>query len=76
VKEIKLHIGCTALGNRIMAGNVLKDGYTLGANAKDVTGMACGAVAEHVLAAGGETIVTSNGKPIFNIKVERIGDEK
>jgi hypothetical protein len=65
-------IGCTALGNRIMAGNVLKDGYTLGLNAKDVTGMACGAVAEHVLAAGGESLITCNGKPAFKIKVEKI----
>jgi hypothetical protein len=48
----QLHVGTSPLTNRIYAGHVLKDGATWGANKQDVTGAACGAVCEHVLATG------------------------
>lgn len=49
----KLHIGTSPLTNRIFAGHVLKDGRTWGEGKQDVTGPACGAVIENVLANGG-----------------------
>lgn len=64
-----LHVGTSPITNRIFAGNVLKDGLTWAANKQDVTGAACGAVAEHVLANGGPVTVTCNGKPKFEIIV-------
>ena len=50
----KLHVGTSPLTNRIYAGHVLKDGATWGEGKQDVTGAACGAVCEHVLANGGD----------------------
>lgn len=64
-----LHVGTSPLTNRIFAGTVLKDGRTWGANKCDVTGAACGAVAEHVLANKEPVIVTCNGKPKYEIRV-------
>lgn len=72
----QIHVAPSPLTNLIRAGTVLKDGRTWGAGACDVTGEACGAVCEHVLAKGGPVIVTKNGKPEFRITVERIGGEK
>lgn len=68
----KLHVGVSPITNRIYAGTVLKDGCTWGANKHDVTGAACGAVAEHVLATGQPVIVTCNGEPAFEISVRRL----
>ena len=68
-----LHIGTSPLTNRIFAGTVLKDGWTWGANKTDVTGAACGAVAEHVIRNGEPVVVTCNGTPKFRIIVEEIG---
>jgi hypothetical protein len=65
----KLHIGTSPLTNRIYAGHVLKDGHTWGDGTQDVTGLACGSVAEHVMAAGKDVIVTCNGMPKFKITV-------
>jgi len=66
----KLHIGTSPLTNRIFAGHVLKDGRTWGEGKQDVTGVACGAVAEHVIAHGEPVVVvTCNGKPKFEITV-------
>lgn len=59
----KLHVGTSPLTNRIYAGHVLKDGATWGEGKQDVTGAACGAVCEHVLANGEPVMVTCNGKP-------------
>ena len=71
----QIHVAPSPLTNRIYAGTVLKDGRAWGANKSDVTGEACGAVCEHVLAKGGPVIVTKDGKPEFRITVERIGGE-
>lgn len=65
-----IHIGTSPLTNRIFAGSVLKDGMTWGANKQDVTGAACGAVCEHVIANGEPVIVTANGEPRYRITVE------
>jgi hypothetical protein len=65
-----LHIGTSPLTNRIFAGTVLKDGWTWGANKQDVTGKACGAVCEHVLANKEPVVVLCNGKPKYKITVE------
>lgn len=65
-----LHIATSPLTSRIYAGHVLKDGCTWAANKQDVTGIACGAVAEHVIANREPIVVTCNGKPKFKISVE------
>ena len=65
-----LHVGVSPLTNRIFCGSVLKDGMTWGANKTDVTGAACGAVAEHVIANQEPVTVTVNGIPKFKITVE------
>ena len=65
-----LHVGVSPLTNRIFCGSVLKDGMTWGANKTDVTGAACGAVAEHVIANQEPVTVTVNGVPKFKITVE------
>lgn len=72
----RIHVATSPLTNRIYAGTVLKASRTWGANKSDVTGEACGAVCELVIANGGPVIVTSYGKPEFRITVERIGGEK
>jgi hypothetical protein len=66
-----LHIATSPLSNRIYAGTVCKDGVTW-ASQTDVTGAACGAVAEHVINNGEPVIVTYNGKPAFRITVEKL----
>lgn len=73
-----IHIATSPLTNRIFAGNILKDGYTWAANKQDVTGVACGAVCEHVLGMGGAVTVTCNGKTKFEITVRELtdGDER
>lgn len=68
----KLHVGVSPITNRIFAGHVLKDGQTWGANKTDVTGPACGAVCEHVIANGEPVVVTRNGVPAFRITVEKL----
>ena len=71
----QIHVATSPLTNRVYAGSVLKDGRTWGANKQDVTGEACGAVCEHVLANTGCVIVTSNGKPKFEITVKDISND-
>jgi len=68
----KLHVGTSPLTNRIYAGHVLKDGATWGEGKQDVTGAACGAVCEHVLANGDPVMVTCNGKPKYEITVREL----
>lgn len=68
-KQRLLHVGVSPLTNRIFCGNVLKSGVEWAANKQDVTGAACGAVAEHVIANKGPVIVTVNGVPKFEITV-------
>ena len=71
-----LHIGTSPLTNRIYAGAVLKDGCTWGANKVDVTGPACGAVAEHVIANKEPVVVSVNGVPTYEISVRALGAPK
>ena len=68
----KLHVGTSPITNRIYAGWVLKDGCTWGAGTQDVTGPACGAVAEHVLANKAPVVVHCNGKPKYEIAVREL----
>ena len=68
----KLHISTSPLTNRIYIGHVLKDGMTWGQGKLDVTGAACGAVCEHVIAEKSPVIVSVNGKPKFEITVRAI----
>ena len=68
----KLHVGTSPLTNGIYAGHVLKDGATWGEGKQDVTGAACGAVCEHVLANGEPVMVTCNGKPKYEITVREL----
>lgn len=68
----QLHVGTSPLTNRIFAGHVLKDGRTWGEGKQDVTGAACGAVIEHVMASGGSVMVTVNGTPKYEILVREL----
>lgn len=71
----QIHIGTSPLTNNIYAGYVLKDGRTWSeTNKTDVTGEACAAVAQHVLAKGGEIVITANGKPAYEISAKKLGD--
>ncbi|MBK1732896.1 DUF7446 family protein [Thiococcus pfennigii] len=64
-----LHVATSPLTNRIFAGRVLADGRTWGAGRADVTGAACGAVAEHIAAAGAPVVVMRNGVPKWELSV-------
>lgn len=66
-----IHVGTSPITNRIFAGTVLKCG-TVWANKQEVTGVACGAVAEHVIANGGPVVVSVNGVPTYEISVRKI----
>lgn len=59
----------------IYAGTLLKDQQTWSSNRSDVTGMACAAVAEHVIEKGGAIEVTCNGKPLFEITVKDLRND-
>lgn len=67
----ELHVSTSPLTNRIYVGRVNKAGnaYT---SKQDITGPACGAVCEHVIANGEPVVVSCNGKPTFRITVEEI----
>lgn len=67
-----LHIGTSPLTNRIFVGHVLKNGYEWATGKQDVTGAACAAVSQHVLAAGHPVTVTENGKPKYEISVREL----
>ena len=67
-----IHVGTSPITNRIFAGHVLKCGNAWGAGKQDVTGAACGAVAEHVIANGGPVVVSVNGVPTYEIRVRKI----
>ena len=71
-----IHVGTSPITNRIYAGHVLKDGRTWGEGKQDVTGVACGAVAEHVLSNGCPVTVTCNGTPRFEITVRELEQPK
>lgn len=64
-----IHIATSPLTNRIFAGHVLKCGTAWASGKQDVTGVACGAVAEHCAANGGSVVVTANGEPAFELTV-------
>ena len=66
------HVACSPFSNRIYAGRVDKRGRTW-ASKSDVTGAACGAVIEHVLANGEPVEVSVKGVPTYRILVEEIG---
>lgn len=62
------HVGTSPITNTIFAGRLDKTGQCW-TSKSDVTGPACGAVAEHVIANGGSLIVRSKGVPKFRIVV-------
>lgn len=64
-----IHVQKSPLTNTIYAGHLIDAGARWGANRTDVTGEACAAVAQHVLANGEPVIVSSNGKPLYEITV-------
>lgn len=66
---MRIHVETSPLTNRIFAGYPVKEGTYWGEWKVDVTGKACGAVAEHVLANKGPVTVTVNGKPKYEITV-------
>lgn len=68
-----LHIATSPLTNRIYVGHVLASGDVWAANKQDVTGAACGAVIEHVLANGEPVQVSVNGVPMYEISVRKLG---
>lgn len=66
-------VGCSPLTSRIFAGKVLKDG-TWGANKKDVTDTAVGAVAQHLLQLEEKMQFTYKGE-LYELKVEKVMDK-
>lgn len=70
-----VHVGTSPLTNKIYAGRLSKDGKSWGAGKVDVTGAACGAVVEHVMARGGSVVVSRNGEPAFEITVRAIAKD-
>lgn len=66
-----LHIACSPLTNTIYAGHVDKAG-TAWSSQQDVTGAACGAVANHVIARGGKVVVHRNGEPWVEISAREV----
>jgi hypothetical protein len=66
----KLIIATSPLSNEIFIGSRNKKGDEWLANRTTVTGMACAAVAQHVLAFGKPVEVSSNGTPLYRITVE------
>jgi len=70
-----IHVGTSPITNRIFAGHVLKCGVFWGEGKQDVTGAACGAVVEHVIANGEPVVVSVNGVPTYEISVRKIEDQ-
>jgi len=69
----ELHIANSPLTNRIYAGTVLKNGYTWGANKKDVTIDALVAVAQHAVNFGKPIEISrADGTPEYRITVEKL----
>jgi hypothetical protein len=73
-KRMKLRVGCSPLSNRIYAGFLRPDGMhaTWRDGKTDVTGEACGAVAEHVIANKAPVVVTINGVPKYELSVREL----
>jgi len=69
-----LHVAPSPLTNRIFCGGVAKDGRTWLSNKTDVTGAACAAVAQHVMASTEPVVITCNGQPVYRITVEKLSD--
>jgi len=69
------HVDCSPITNRIYAGRVDKSGQNW-ASKSDVTGPACGAVVEHVLANGEPVTVSVNGEPRYRILVDDLTNPK
>lgn len=65
------HVACSPITKRIFAGRVDKSGKAW-TQKSDVTGAACGAVIEHVLANKEPVEVSVNGVPTYRISVEEI----
>ena len=70
-------IATSPLSGRIFLGKINRKGDTWLDNPPkvDVTGDACAAVAIHTLMEGGKTIVTANGKPMYEITARKVVDE-
>ena len=67
-----IHVQKSPLTNTIYAGHLVAGGSRWGENKTDVTGEACAAVAQHVLANREPVIVTANGKPAYKITVQAL----
>jgi len=55
------------LTNTIYSGHLIHGDQLWGENRTDVTAEACAAVAQHVIANGAPVIVSSHGKPLYEI---------
>jgi hypothetical protein len=66
-----IRIACTALGKRIKAGKVSKDGKDFVGNPQDVTSDCLKAVIDFV-EPGRRVIVHENGVPAYSIDVLRV----
>ena len=72
----KLHVAVSPLTNTIYCGSVTQDGKGWLSNRTDVTGEACGAVAEYVTENGKPVTVTINGEDAYRISVEDLRAKK
>jgi len=66
-----LHVAVSPITNRIFCGYVAKNGREW-LSKTDVTRLACGAVAQYIIANNGEVIISVNGVPKFEISVKQI----
>lgn len=65
----KLIVGCSPMTSKIYAGNILKDGFTWGANRQEVTDSAVDAVAQYLLQKNCAVLFVSKGKR-YRLSVE------
>jgi len=67
-----LHVAISPLSGKIYAGKIAKSGKEWTDNRTDITGMAIGLTCEHVVMNGGSMTVSANGKPAFEITVNKV----
>lgn len=68
----KLVVSVSPLSNRIIAGSLLKNGYTYGANKTDVTEEAVASVALHLQKANQTFEFTLRDGNTYQLKVEKV----
>ena len=69
----KIRVGHSPIGNKILAGTLIRSGTMWSPNKEDVTIEALVAVCNHVVQFGDDVVISKeDGTPEFKIKVERM----